>query len=39
VNVRQRLAAAYGREGSVHWAREDNKFRVDLVLPAETEKD
>jgi two-component system sensor histidine kinase AlgZ len=39
VNVRQRLAAAYGREGSVHWAREDNKFRVDLVLPAETDKE
>ncbi|SFB84891.1 sensor histidine kinase [Massilia yuzhufengensis] len=38
VNVRQRLAAAYGREGSVHWARDDNKFRVDLVLPAETEE-
>lgn len=37
VNVRQRLAAAYGREGSVHWAREDNTFRVDLVLPAETQ--
>jgi two-component system sensor histidine kinase AlgZ len=39
VNVRQRLNAAYGREGSVHWAREDNKFRVDLVLPAETERE
>ena len=38
VNVRQRLAAAYGREGSVHWAREDNLFRVDLTLPAETEE-
>ena len=37
-NVRQRLAAAYGREASVHWAREDNTFRVDLVLPAETER-
>ncbi len=36
VNVRQRLAAAYGREGSVHWTREDDKYRVDLVLPAET---
>ena len=36
-NVRQRLGAAYGREGSVHWAREDERFRVDLVLPAETE--
>ncbi|MEX5744447.1 sensor histidine kinase [Massilia sp. X63] len=39
VNVRQRLAAAYGREGSVHWAREDNTFRVELVLPAETEEE
>lgn len=38
VNVRQRLAAAYGREGSVRWARDDNTFRVDLVLPAETEE-
>ena len=37
VNVRQRLAAAYGREASLHWAREDDKFRVELVLPAETE--
>jgi hypothetical protein len=36
LNVRQRLAAAYGQESSVHWAREDNHFRVDLVLPAET---
>ncbi|WP_288381564.1 sensor histidine kinase [uncultured Massilia sp.] len=36
-NVRQRLAAAYGRESSVHWAREDETFRVDLVLPAEAE--
>lgn len=39
VNVRQRLAAAYGREGSVHWTRENDTFRVDLVLPAETERD
>jgi len=39
VNVRQRLAAAYGREASVHWTRENNIFRVDLVLPAETEKE
>ena len=38
-NVRQRLAAAYGREGSVHWTREDDTFRVDLVLPVETEKE
>ena len=35
VNVRQRLAAAYGSEASVHWAREQQLFRVDLVLPAE----
>lgn len=39
VNVRQRLAAAYGREASVHWARVDDRFRVDLVLPAETERE
>ncbi len=38
VNVRQRLAAAYGREGSVHWTREEHTFRVELVLPAETEE-
>ena len=36
LNVRQRLAAAYGIEASVHWAREQQLFRVDLVLPAET---
>jgi hypothetical protein len=34
-NVRQRLAAAYGIEASVHATREDKTFRVDLVLPAE----
>ena len=38
VNVRQRLAAAYGREASVHWAREDNLFRVELVLPVQTKE-
>ena len=38
VNVRQRVAAAYGSEGSVHWTREDNTFRVDIVLPAENEE-
>ncbi|QOY96199.1 histidine kinase [Massilia sp. UMI-21] len=36
VNVRQRLAAAYGREASVHWANDAKTFRVELVLPAET---
>lgn len=35
-NVRQRLLAAYGIEASVHATREQNTFRVDLVLPAET---
>jgi two-component system sensor histidine kinase AlgZ len=34
-NVRRRLSAAYGIEASVHWAREDNQFRVELALPAE----
>jgi LytS/YehU family sensor histidine kinase len=38
VNVRQRLAAAYGRDASVHWARDDKTFRVELVLPAQTEE-
>jgi len=38
-NVRQRLAAAYGIESSVHTARNEEKFRVELVLPAETGKE
>ena len=35
-NVRQRLAAAYGHQASVHSTRRDNLFRVELALPAET---
>lgn len=35
-NVQQRLAAAYGHEGGVHHARRDNKYRVELTLPART---
>ena len=35
-NVRARLLAAYGIDASVHATREDNIFRVDLVLPADT---
>ena len=35
-NVRQRLAAAYGHEASVNYGRQNNKFRVDLALPAQT---
>jgi sensor histidine kinase YesM len=35
-NVRQRLAAMYGHEASVHWTRERKQFRVALALPAET---
>jgi len=34
-NVRQRLGAAYGAEASVHWVRDGNVFRVELVLPAQ----
>jgi two-component system sensor histidine kinase AlgZ len=37
-NVRQRLATAYGHEASVHWTRDENKFRVELTLPAETKE-
>ena len=36
-NVRRRLRAAYGHEAGVRWTREDGRFRVELVLPAETE--
>jgi hypothetical protein len=35
-NVRERLAAAYAHEASVHWSRSGDTFRVDLVLPAHT---
>ncbi len=35
-NVRARLLAEYGIEASVHAARVDNIFRVELVLPADT---
>ena len=38
-NVRQRLAAAYGNQASIHWTREHGLFRVELVLPAENEND
>jgi LytS/YehU family sensor histidine kinase len=36
LNVRQRLAAAYGTEAGVHWMKNGHTFRVDLVLPCET---
>ncbi len=35
-NVRQRLSTMYGHQASVHWARENNRFRVALQLPAHT---
>ena len=35
-NVRQRLAAIYGHEASVSWARDQQLFRVVLALPVET---
>ena len=35
-NVRQRLAAIYGHEASVHWTREQQQFRVVLALPFDT---
>jgi LytS/YehU family sensor histidine kinase len=37
-NVRQRLAAAYGHEASIHWTRGEHTFRVELALPAETKE-
>lgn len=36
-NVRQRLAATFAHEASIHWTREPQRFRVDLSLPATTE--
>ncbi|XYJ08965.1 sensor histidine kinase [Telluria sp. B2] len=33
-NVRERLAATYAHEASIHWTREAQHFRVDLTLPA-----
>lgn len=38
-NVRKRLAAAYGHEAGARWAKENGRFRVELVLPAETESE
>lgn len=38
VNVRERLAAAYGHLASVHCTHENNKYRVALTLPAETKE-
>lgn len=35
-NVRQRLANVYAHDAAVSWARENNTFRVELNLPAET---
>lgn len=37
-NVRQRLAAAYGHEASVHWKRGTGHFRVELALPVQTKE-
>jgi sensor histidine kinase YesM len=37
-NVRQRLAAAYGHEASVHCSCVGNLFRVELALPAQTKE-
>jgi len=34
-NVRQRLAAVYGIDASVHATRDGARFRVDLILPAD----
>jgi hypothetical protein len=33
-NVRSRLDALYGREASVNWSEHDNRWRVELALPA-----
>jgi two-component system sensor histidine kinase AlgZ len=33
-NVRSRLAALYGREASVNWREDNDRWRVELTLPA-----
>ncbi|RJG11787.1 sensor histidine kinase [Massilia cavernae] len=38
-NVQQRLATAYGHEGRVVQLRRDNKYRVELTLPAQTTRE
>ncbi|HZV65556.1 MAG TPA: ATP-binding protein, partial [Telluria sp.] len=35
-NVRQRLAAAYGHQASLHCTRDATTYRAELALPAET---
>ena len=34
-NVRQRLLGAYGHQASVHWARQDGSFEVNISMPAQ----
>jgi LytS/YehU family sensor histidine kinase len=34
-NVRQRLAAAYGEQATLHWSVQDGRFQVRLSMPAE----
>ncbi len=34
-NVRQRLAAAYGEQATLHWSVQDGRFQVCLNMPAE----
>ncbi|MFA9219058.1 MAG: sensor histidine kinase [Sphingomonadaceae bacterium] len=35
-NVRQRLAAAYQHDASIHWARQGDSFSVEISMPAQT---
>ncbi len=34
-NVRLRLAGAYRHEASIHWARRENQFGVEITMPAQ----
>jgi two-component system sensor histidine kinase AlgZ len=36
VNVRQRLAGAYGHEASIHWGGQREQFGVEISMPAQT---
>jgi LytS/YehU family sensor histidine kinase len=35
-NVRQRLSGVYKHEAGIHWGRQDQRFGVDITMPAQT---
>jgi LytS/YehU family sensor histidine kinase len=35
-NVRQRLSGVYKHEAGIQWGRQDQRFGVDITMPAQT---